>query len=250
MNSIETDTHVFHPKPRISAAKLAEYIVAEPARQKAIVRDAQKAPKVIMICYKRVRGAIKSAFSKDGLSAAHLLEQAELCKVASASSDWAKDDNKRSATALEHLAKITSEIDFSDATLIPRPGNSWGGLMIGGVKVSINPELVFSIRQRNITKVGGIILNTGMSESHSLEKGGGKFCAGDYLAALEYRMLERHINVLGLPLHSKCYAIDVFRRQVYTAPTAMITINKNIDAACETIALRWEKIPIDIEAEI
>lgn len=239
----ETETHVFHHRPRISAAKLAEYVVASPARQKAIVRDSKKAPKSIMIPYKRVRNAVQSAFRQDGLNAEYFIEQADQCETTPFESEWAEADNKRSAEALRHLATITPEINFSGANLVRRPGNSWGGLMISGVRVSINPELVFSLLHKKVKKYGAVILNTGKSENLSLRKNNGKHCAGDYLATLVYRLLERRACI---PLHTKCYAVDIFREEIYTAPLAYKTLTKNIEAACEMIALLWESIPVDI----
>jgi hypothetical protein len=121
--------------------------------------------------------------------------------------------------------------------------------MIEGVRVSVQPELVFSTEHGGIKKIGAIILNTGKTEDLTLErKSGGKFSIGQYLAVLLYRMLEERFKGIGLPLHSKCYAIDIFRRTVYQAPLRHKTLLRNIDAACRAIAAQWGTIPLDVDS--
>lgn len=109
--------------------------------------------------------------------------------------------------------------------------------------------MVFSFTQRGVTKVGAVILNTGQNENLSLARSNGKFTVGDYLTALLFRMLEAHAKGSGLPAHLKCYAIDVFRSTIYTAPSSHKTLLKHIDAACRSIAMRWDTIPVDAAVE-
>ena len=101
--SYETDTHVIHTEPRISAAKLAEFVVADPSRQKTIVKQAKIASKAIQFQYNRVRSCVLHAFTQDGLSSTVFSERAVEVKSSVALEDWQKRDNKNSALALEHL---------------------------------------------------------------------------------------------------------------------------------------------------
>jgi len=118
--------------------------------------------------------------------------------------------------------------------------------MINGVRVSVQPELVFSLVHRGVTKVGGIILNTGQSENLSLSRSAGDFSVGDYLTVLLYRMLNSRLKGV---LHTRCYAIDIFRKNVYTTPASHKTLLKHIDSACAMIALRWETIPLEVDSD-
>jgi hypothetical protein len=49
---IETEKYVFHLVPRISATKLAEYVVADPSRKETIVKQAKCASKAIILHYR------------------------------------------------------------------------------------------------------------------------------------------------------------------------------------------------------
>jgi hypothetical protein len=145
---------------------------------------------------------------------------------------------------LRKLADIAEKIDCKNAKKIHR---AWGPLKIEGVRVSVQPELVFASEHRGATKIGAVILNTGESENLSLARRAEKFCVGDYLAALVYRMLDSQWKAVGTPLHSRCYAVDIFRGKVYTAPSAHKTMLKHIEASCRAIALLWPTIPLEID---
>lgn len=159
---------------------------------------------------------------------------------------WQQADNLRSAAALRRLAEIAPEIELKNAKQIHQV---WGPMVINGVRVSVQPELVFSMEHRGVTKVGAIILNTGKNENLSLARSAAKFSVGDYLTVLLYRMLDARLKFMGVPLHTKCYAIDVFRSKVYTAPASHKTLLKHIEAACTMIALQWDTFPLSIDSD-
>jgi hypothetical protein len=246
---IETDRHVIHLEPRISATKLAEYLVSDPARQEKIVKDQKLGPKVIIIRYTRVRNAFADSFSSSGIDGSLLGARATEISRLESDNPWQQDDNIRSAEALRHLEEVAASIDCANATKIHRPADGWPALNINGVRVSVQPELVFSRAHRGITKLGAIILNTGKSESTSLARTNNRFTAGDYLTVLLYRMLDLRLATIGVPLHSRCFAIDVFRRATYSAPGSFKTLLRHIEAACRTIALQWPAVDIDADGE-
>lgn len=246
---IETKRYVINLEPRISATKLAEYIVADPSRKETILKNAKRAQKSIILQYGKVRHGLSDSLLSTGLSADLLRTraaeaEAEAATLVREDQAWERSDILRSAAALVHLASIAPQFDLINAKQIHRPQGGWGRLSIEEVRVSVQPELVFSTEHRGIKKVGAIILNTAKTESLTLDRKSGRFSIGDYLAVLVYRMLEERLKGTGTPLHSKCYAIDIFRQKVYTAPTSHKTLLKNVEAACRAIAALWETIPV------
>jgi hypothetical protein len=245
-NRIETNTHRIHLEPRISAAKLAEYVVANPLRQSAIVKNAKNAPKQITSQYHRVRNTFQHAHSEQGLSSAYFMDLALVVESAEADTDWQIRDNDLSGKALKKLAELASQVECASASIIH---SKWKPLLIHGVMVSVHPEIVFSMLHKGITKVGGVILNTPLNESSSLAKSSGKHCVGDYLTALLYLMLANQAADVGIPLHTRCYAVDIFRDKIYTAPASYKTLVKHMDEACKMIALRWDSVPVEMDPE-
>jgi hypothetical protein len=239
---IETATHVIHLKPRISANKLAEYVLADPSRQSTIVKQAKNASKSITPLYHRVRDTFPHAHSNQGLNAAYFIARAEQIEASRATTDWQIRDKENSAKALRHLADMVGQIECASATLIPK---QWKPLTIHGVAVSVYPEVAFSMLHRGVTKVGAVILNTSLNDGSSLAKGSDRYCVGDYVTTLLYLMLAQQLSMVGMPLHTKCYAMDIFRQKVYTAPPSYKTLVKHMDEACKMISLRWDSIPVE-----
>jgi hypothetical protein len=248
VQKLETAHHVIRAKPRISAAKLAEYVVANPARQETIVRNSKKAPKVLFIQYREARVALGGAFGKNGIDPDQLLVAANECSAGNSGSDWQIADDNRSAEALRHIARIADQLECTGARRIPRPQSGWGAIDIAGVKVSVNPEVVFSLVHRGVSKAGAIILNIGQNIDSSLDRNNGRYCAGDYLSTLAFLLLERRLKGGTVPLHSRCYAVDVYRDKVHKAPVSQKTLLKHLEAACRTIKLQWPTIEVGPEA--
>jgi hypothetical protein len=238
----ELDDIVVHNEPRISANKLAEYIVADPSRQKVIIKDSKFAKKVIITRYKKARAYIAQSFSGNSLDIDKLVKHADKidleCQNATSEeiSDWNREDHKASAIILRKIAKIAHELSWKNARQLHF---RVGAIEIAKVSVSVHPEIIFAFEHRNVTKVGAIILNTAKNDNKSLDRMNGNYCVGDYLTSLLFQSLLEKMNKIGLPLNSKCYAIDVFREKVHSAPASYKTLNKHLEAACEVIALRW-----------
>lgn len=233
---------ITHHSPRLSANKLAEYIVTSPARQRAILKDAKFPQPFITTPYERTRKSIPQAFTKQNLNITTLVRRAEEIEQDNernkgSISDWRKNANINNAEALKHIANIAPELSWENATSFPIRLPS---LKIAGVTISVRPEMIFSFDHNGIKKVGGIILNSTKGKGQSLARSNGEHCAGDYLSTLLFQALLQLKN--RIPLNTKCYALDVFREAVYTAPAGYSRLNKNIEAACEMVASRWTTI--------
>ena len=236
---VEADKIIVHHEPRISANKLAEYVTADPVRQMTIIRDSKFAKKVVIIPYKKVRNFIGHAFAHDGLDIDKLCGRAKEIRTETAISDWQSRDNTHSASALEKIAQIAPELSWKNARIFHA---KLGDLEFAKVKVTVHPEVVFCFEHRKITKAGGVILNTAKSDDKSLERGNGSHCVGDYLSSLLFQALLTKGSRIGTPLNTKCYAVDVWRGKIYTAPASYRTLNKHMEAACVAIAALWPQI--------
>ena len=243
---IETATHVIHLRPRISATKLAEYVFADPLRQRAILKQSKKALKSMTLRYRNVRDTVRDSFSANGFRANEFLLRALELEMIQDLEGWDETDNKLSVRALRHLAALNSQIEISGATSVTIPQNGSNFLMVAGVRVSIHPSVVFSLIHSGVTKVGGVILNTGKDDGLSLAIGHGKYTSGDYLSTLLHLLLEKKYSLIGPVVHTKCYALDIFREKAYVAPRAHKMLQRHLTAACETIAQLWETVPADI----
>ena len=241
----ETGDIIVHQEPRITANKLAEYVIAEPARQMVIIKDCKFAKKAVILPYKKTRTAVKRAFTRQNLDINGLVASAKEIERENEQqglSDWQRSDNTNSANAIMKVVSIVSELSWKDARVLPA---QLGGMIFAGVKVSVYPEIIFSFEHRNVSKIGAVILNTAKADDKSLARNNGGACVGNYLSSMLFQMLLSSASRLGPPLNSKCYAVDIFREKVYTAPASYRKLNKNLEAACKVIAAVWPTIEFD-----
>src|SRR5690348_5727874 len=88
---IETDHHVIHLDPRMSAPKLAEYLVADASRQETIVKQAKRGSKAIMIPYTRVRNTFGEVLTPTGLDRNVLIARSKEIAELKSDNTWQQD---------------------------------------------------------------------------------------------------------------------------------------------------------------
>ena len=147
--------------------------------------------------------------------------------------------NELSAAAFAKFAPLATQIDCAGER-ITTPRRGFDHLLIEGVRVSVQPEIVFSFAHRGSTKFGGVMFNFSKGDQSSLLNGNGRYLAGDYAAALVFLMLGVHFGGQGGPRSANCFAVDIYRERVFETPGAYKTMLKHLEAACRNIARQWE----------
>jgi hypothetical protein len=227
-----------YQEPRISANQLGQFAVSDPAKQETIVRNAKKVLVARVANYQPARNAMPKCHTPEGLNAELIIQHAVRMETTIYSDSFDQKCNDLSAASLRIASQFVAHIDCS-GTRISAPSRGFDHLIIEGVRVSIQPEIVIAFAHRGATKFGGAIFNFSKTESTSLENGNGKHQAGDYAAALLFLMLGVHFGAKGGPRHVNCFAIDVYREKVFPAPGSYRTMLKNIEASCRNIARQW-----------
>lgn len=229
-------------EPRVSANQLALYVVSDHSKQETIVRNAKRVSKIRVANYQPARAALARCYDGNGLNLAQLSNEADRMEVAPFEESFENDCNKLSAAALRRLIAFAPSIDCKGAQ-IPRPSRGFDHLLIDNVRVSVQPDIVFGMAHRGAAKFGGVIAN--FSKTESLSKLSGKHCAGDYAAFLVFQMLGLRFAAQGGARYSNCFAVDVHRDAIYPAPSSHISMLKNVQAACRSIARQWDEAPGD-----
>jgi hypothetical protein len=210
-------------QPRISVNKLGEYIVASPRRRRAIIAD-QKNPKEFIV--PRYREALEAIalFLVNG-NRARLLSVRNNLAGQRFQSKWEDQCRESCIEAIDSLLRIADEIDFSayERIRLTTPGR----LSISGLTVSVRPEIL--LRARGNT--GGLKLyiakNTPLNE------------AGPYVATVLHQYMEGEHS----PSRARdCFVLDVFAREIITAPRSTLRLRSEVAAACEEIVGRWNDI--------
>lgn len=217
--------------PRISLNKLGEYMTAPtPSRRKRIVSDQQAPQPFITTRYKDARDAIVD-FIVSGMSdRAGLLSLASQFRRSSEGTAFAINDRIASADAIESFIHIVDGIDMGDCVAVSVPSTSSQGMTIAGVYVSVRPDIY--LRNWVTGEIEGA-LKLHFPKSSPLTSAGAEYVATAMRVYMEFEKGNSHVD------HRKCYVVDVPTASVTTSAKAHVRKMKDIEAACEEIAIRW-----------
>jgi hypothetical protein len=237
--TIQVGNETRYLEPRMSANQLAQFVVSDAAKQESIVSAATRVMAVRVANYQPARVAMPQCHTASGIDSTAIIAHATRMRNTVFADPFDEKCNELSAAAFAKFAPIASQIDCAGQR-IPTPQRGFAHLLIEGVRVSIQPEIVFSFAHRGSKKFGGVIFNFSKGNQASLENGNGKFQAGDVAAALLFLMLSVHFGASGGPRSANCFAVDVYRESVFPTPGAYKTMLRQIEAACRNIVRQWE----------
>ncbi len=218
-------------QPRISVNKLGEYMLARARRRRRIIIDQREPKDFIRLIYPQAEEAIARFLVAGATDRSIITSAVERLTSERADTDWKRERNALCVDALEAFLDIADDFDLEGFERTA--GDAGGGFSVGGVYVSVRPEVL--LRQtdaRGGVRLGAIKLYLVKSYPHSDESAG-------YVGAsvLEYLRRERPDD--GKPDPELCLVVDVFGGEIFTAPRASKSRLADIEAACEEIAGRW-----------
>lgn len=218
------------PNPRISVNKLAEYMVASPARRGGIIRDQKVRREFIVTRYQSVYSGIAEALALGDVGP--IYTRLERLYTATPTSAWELQDNQLSAEALELFLSTFDELDLSRYQ-VDRPGQNMPKMNVSGTEVSVKPSVI--LRQMDgAATVGAVHIYLSKLFTFSDE-------AGAYAAAVVHQYVENHLTGSKVS-PSDAYVVDVFARRIRVGPRPFKKRRNDIAAACEEIAQRWPAV--------
>ena len=66
--------------------------------------------------------------------------------------------------------------------------------------------------------------------------------AGEYVATTVHQVVATYLSQTATADYRQCQVIDVFDRQIYTAPRSFLRRRNDIQAACEEMARAWPEL--------
>ena len=218
---------------RISLNKLGEYLQANPGRRKRIVGDAKNPQRFIVTRYADAKDAIKLYFTS-GYDVDVLNESIENHEGKETTSEFQEQDQMLSIELLE----IMLDLDLPD--LIDFEVAAYDGanpkLNISEVEVSVNPDLIIRGNRKGQDVVGAIKVH--VSKSNQLGEEGAK-----NIATVLKKFVEDHVAKDNERVaFDLCVSVDTFGKSFETAPRSFKRRMTYIEAACEEIALWWNKL--------
>lgn len=223
--------------PRISANKLGEYLIqTNPIRRRSIIKDQKLGNPPAQPRYRKALAPIRDVLADSSFDPEPAHAAIESLRTEPPGTDWVNDDNSKTADALEHFLNITDQFPLTGFTYCPGTHQA-RKLTLGGVEISVRPDIILTGRYGGREIVGGIKFHYTVDENKALGDQGGK-----YVATLVRQWLAEHGPQERHPHQNFCYSVDVFQEQVVAAPAAYDRLYQQMQAACEEIALRWDAI--------
>lgn len=216
--------------PRISVAKLGEYMQAPVGRRERILRD-QKFPSAVKVNpYERARSAIRAALLAGGDVVERLSRDVDQLERRAPKSAFDAKSIQLSASAIRHFCAQCPRIDFRAATATATL-TSQAHMVVEGVAISVTPSVVFRRVDRSGSEEWGALLLAIRKE-----------CAlGDFagLAISELLRQSLEVNRYAAIAPSLCIVADVFSGRVFTATGRGKRVRRDVETACREIGARW-----------
>jgi hypothetical protein len=227
-------------RPRISANKLAEYLVCNSSfRRREIIRDQYDPPAFKAARYDTACNSIVRYFTR-GQSVAEL--NASLHRLINwhpgpDDGSFAVQKNRDCRDALETFRRFAESSGMAeladDGLVITAATGDAPRLVKSGVSISVRPELIIRGTDRKKGPfIGAVKLHA--CKGFTLDQN-----AAEYVGALLREYGELHLADEAPCDFRRCYVLDVFAERLYPAPRATVRRQSEIVSACEEIANGW-----------
>lgn len=224
-------------EPRCSVTKLGEYVSMQssPARRREIVKSQKYPPAYKVVTYSPATRILVDVLL-NGYDEDRLAEEIGgfYQSHEEAATAFEKKQAKCSVDALVAYRLVAKELaqKLDGCTITPGP-QTWA-IDLGGVNVSLRPELFIEFEGKNGHRNVGFV-KLYLSKGHRLDE----HAAGIINAV----MAEKAVHALPHTVLSNPHllVVDVFSGTIYTAPTHKKKLMNEAVAACEEIAHFWPR---------
>jgi hypothetical protein len=224
------ESQAVRDEPSFSLNGLMRYLHTKPAGRARITGD-QKRPSDIAASYYDPAAAAIRRFVVKGMKDEAILTRAAARLAAVSEFDESRVNALANIEALDAFRASYRKLDFRGLT--PSRGKdakAW--LRIGGVRVNVRPEIALGGIVRGEPRAGALTLY--FSKGHPLPR-----TSAEYGAALVKRYCEERLAGGAKVRPEDCSIFEVRTGEIYHAPSSAVRRMKEIEAACEEIALRW-----------
>lgn len=235
-------THRLHPRPRMEARALADYMAASEVSKRTIVRDSKYEPLLHVAHHDEARAVVSKFIADRDTDLAWLAEEAGRIRghAASEPEGFERDLAERNALYIERFAKVWPGVRLPPkAEVLPGGEPPPPPLHLNGVEIAV--ELHFRLR-RPAPRTNKLRAGAGMlryAKNRPLPPVVGEWQAAfllGYLRALNPAPDEEE------PEGKLCLVLDAHSGALHAAPGDAVRRFNQIAAACASIAERWPNI--------
>ncbi|MEX0778033.1 MAG: hypothetical protein WD042_20205 [Phycisphaeraceae bacterium] len=217
----------------MSLHALARYIKADARTRRRIIHDQKYPADFQTVYYQPARAAICEFICSSFADMEAIVKVIESLHSRPANNDYESHRWPNNVEAIEAFLEVHEELDLQ--SLQPRSMHTdLPKLSIGGVVLSVFPEIALRGRHKKASKAaGGIALMFSKDDRFGLDDHSGKASAH----LVQQLVGEVFADREAVP--AACSVIDVFGGSQYCAPTTSKRLREEIALACDEIAHTW-----------
>lgn len=232
--------------PRLSASQLADYLVAPtPIGQLGILRQAKNPgpARPLIIQYQLAKRAIAECLrdrAQLNQIVARTVTELESRRDNGANGPLIRDDAQRCIDVIQAFQQAQNQMDlWQHQYSAPAPRSP--SLNIRGVEVSVFPDVVASIQQRGVDRVGQVFIRCTIGQTTDVAENLRDEADG-HLATIAHMHTMQYLGHLGTPHAQTSIVIDVPRQTLVRGSANYARRVANIETACQMIAAVWPTI--------
>jgi hypothetical protein len=210
-------------------------MVASFSRKKTILQEAKFPKDFIVPQYEPAQKAIARYLAHGEGNREQLAKDIESMLTGSPNTRWFRMREQLCRQAVSCLLAIESALRLEDLD-VALGNNVRHRMVIGGVVVSLYPDLIVRGANRKGPFVGAVKLRYGKTKAITEEWGA-------FSATILHQFAERHLA--GTEVHAErrhCRIVDVFAGKVSEAPESFKARRKDLEAACWNIKSIWDTV--------
>jgi hypothetical protein len=227
-------SHVEVAKPEMSVRHLADFMAASERGRRTIVEGCKYRSLARLMQHKEAILAISSSLKGGPPDLAALKAKADFIRNKLASDDFDALTNETNADYVLRFSHTAGALTLPNAERSPGKKHQF---VINGVNVRLTTDLMFQrLTRTNKVLRGGLMLRYAKGRALKPE-------TALFQSAAIHGLLCQLDDVQGAEVDkSLCITLDVYSGIAHPAPGASVSMFKNIEAACASIAERWPNI--------
>lgn len=219
--------------PQISARYLADYMHASEQRKRTLIRDCKYQAIARVIQHDEAKAIITNFIRSKEQDVSRLTEKATDIRDRWTDDNFQRDLFDHNADYIERFANVFPNTHLPDVEFLQA---SRGHIILGGVKVTA--DIQFGLRRTtktNKVKIGAATYRYAKGKALAAE-------VGLWQSSFLWGYVKANDDGSAEAENRLCLTIDAYSGVAYQAPTDALTRYKNMEAACFSIAERWNQI--------
>lgn len=228
-------THRLVESPKLSGRYLADYMVASERRRRTIIRDC-KYRKIAQVIHHQLAKAFITNFLKNGSADSNdLMAEAERLRDMMADTPYYRDVYDNNADFLEAYSKAFDSGKLPVAEIVPFDED----FKIDLSGVDLNPDIKLGIQRTTKTnRLRTGLLTIRYAKNKPLDNE-----TGLWQSSLLFGCRKMIDNEDETAAEQKlCITLDACTGEMIEAPGDALSRFKNMEAACQSIAERWDSV--------